>query len=43
VGESGRKRSVHEFRNFAEKGLALIVLKRGLGVLSHKIGVRQLL
>ncbi len=30
------KWSVHEFRNFADKGLALIMLKRGLGVLGIK-------
>jgi hypothetical protein len=35
-GVSVEKGSVHEFRNFAEEVLALIVLKRGLGVLGIK-------
>jgi len=32
----GSKRSVHEFRNLADEGQALIMLKRRMGVLGIK-------
>jgi hypothetical protein len=35
-GVCEREKGVHEFRNFAEEERALIVLKRGLGVLGMK-------